>query len=54
MVELRLLNAMTPPRYVRERADVRLSNMEQLHSHFAVKNTAWRGANNELQGATSH
>jgi hypothetical protein len=35
MVELRLLNAMTPPKYVRERADFRLSNMQQLHSHFA-------------------
>jgi hypothetical protein len=30
MVELRLLNAMTPPKYVRERADFRLSAMDQL------------------------
>src|SRR5262245_37164674 len=30
MVELRLLNAMTPPRYVRERTDFRLSAMDQL------------------------
>jgi hypothetical protein len=45
---------MTPPRYVRERTDFRLSAMLQLHSHFAVENTAWRRSNNQSRRASLH
>src|SRR5262245_66555077 len=54
MVDARLLNAMTPPRYVRARTDFRLSTMRQLHSHFVDKNNDWRGANNRLQRVIWH
>jgi hypothetical protein len=53
MVELRLLNAMTPPKYVRELPTFAFQTCSNSIP-ISLKNTAWRGANNELQGATSH